>query len=311
MAEEAAATVVEGSQEGAQEGKNESDGQGKTILDSGTQPDLSDKGLREILDGKEPAADQSGEGTGDNKAPAAEGTPTPAKDEDVKKDGEGEENWVVPGKFKSVEDTRKGLKDNERYIGELQQENKDLKEKAEKPPEPVATKEAQPQLSKEEIAELNERTRESFDSNPTGTIFDISYTAINQVLTKELAPIKEFINSLKQDNAITGATEGVKDITEIKDRVRAVLTDHPELAKMGKKGAELAVKIAKGENLEDAVKRAYELGSSDKNEDAPGVPTNLPMKTQGTGIEGEPNTPEDKQKAEIFAASSKKLAFME
>lgn len=98
------------------------------------------------------------------------------------------EDWVIPGKFKSVEDTRKGFKETEQYLKKLESERKELRTLLEK----IAPALQQGEQSKESNPEsLKEQFFEAFEEDPVGVLAAIA---------EQIAESK--VGDIKQDYAV-------------------------------------------------------------------------------------------------------------
>jgi len=101
-----------------------------------------------------------------------------------------EEEWIIPGKFKTIEDARKGFKETEKYLKNLEQERKDLRKILEEIA-PILFEEKQEEGEQFSSEELKEKFFQAFEQDPVGVLSALLETAVEEKITPVITPLQQ------------------------------------------------------------------------------------------------------------------------
>lgn len=282
----------------------------------GAAPDLSDEGLKKILGedegGEEAESETQEEGseeTPENEETPEEGAETSEDEvsEESKNKGESSvDDYIIPGKAKTPEAVREIHKNDQRYIRELETKLKNLKNQAADYVDigdDGTVRPKQQELTPEQREKINERLRDKMEENPAETIYNIAFSVANEMVS----PLKQQLEQARQKETLHKKVG--EDNKEIAKTAEKILKENPALQKM-ENGADMAVKMAKGQSLDQFAKAAYQRGLKDAKKSSEEEETGATPKggSGGKSKSGEGGgTIEEKVKKAIFneAAQSK------
>ena len=113
-----------------------------------------------------------------------------AKEQALEKAEASDGEWIIPGKFKTIEEVRKGFKETEKYLKKLEQERKELREVLEKVA-PLLLEEKQGSGEQFSSEELKEKFLEAFEQDPIGVLSALLETAVEEKITPVITPLQQ------------------------------------------------------------------------------------------------------------------------
>lgn len=164
-----------------------------------------------------------------------------------------EEGKLLLGRFKSEEELAeyvRSLEERAKKAEEADSEDEEDEEEA----EAEAPKAEQPKpLSDEERQKLNESFLEDFYADPLGTQLKLVTAVVRQLVQAELypllQPLQEYVATSTTQAELNRLAEEVarenEDFADHVEEMEQVFREHPELARMGKAGFELALSRAR------------------------------------------------------------------
>lgn len=218
-----------------------------------------------------------------------------------------DEEWVIPGKFKTIEDARKGFKQTEQYLKKLEAERKELRDLIEKVAPALQEEESE---GADETKSLKEQFYEAFEEDPVGV----------------LSTIAEYVAELKMQDI--RQDYHIRQLEDIEQRVQQLYPDfdlrkHDEIIaeelekypeEFRYKSPELALKNAvrdaierlekSSDKIQKAKQEGIETGINEVNQKLTGSNTITSRPTTGTK-----KSPEQIIAEQLISAGSSRSVF--